>query len=73
MLCFRRWGCSELEQALLQHSLSNLLEASDVSASDQVVAQAVLLSSLSRDSVDVLHHLLQLAVDLQEGQWVRGG
>ena len=53
----------KLEDALLHHSLSNLLEASDVSTGNQVVAQAILLSSLSRDSVDGLHHLLQLAID----------
>ena len=44
-----------LENALSHHGVSDLLEASDVSTGDQVVAQAIALGSLNRSIVDVLH------------------
>lgn len=52
-----------LEAALLHHSLSDLLEAGDVGASHQVIAQAVLGSSIGGFLVDGLHHLVQLSID----------
>ena len=52
-----------LEHTLLVHSLSDLLEAGDVRARDQVVTQTVLFGGLCADLVDVLHHLVQLRVD----------
>ena len=53
-----------LEHTLLVHGLGDLLEAGDVRASDQIVAQTVLCGSLCGDLVDVLHHLVQLCIDL---------
>ena len=44
-----------LEQALLHHSGSNLLEACQVSAGNQVVAQAILFSGFSRCIMDGDH------------------
>ena len=43
-----------LEHTLLVHSLSDLLEAGDVRACDQIVTQTIFLSSLCGDLVDVL-------------------
>ena len=54
----------DLENALLHHGIGDLLEARDVRTGDQVVAQAILLSGLSGDLVDVDHHLMELCIDL---------
>ena len=58
------WDLSyNLDVALSHHSLSNLLEAGDVSTSNQVVTEASFFSSLSGSIMDVSHDGLQLLVD----------
>ena len=60
----KRFG---LENALSHHGVGDLLEAGDVGASDQVVAQAVTLGSLNGSIVDVLHDGFHLGVDFLSG------
>ena len=55
------------EHALLHHGLGHPLEAGDVGARHQIVAQAVLLRSLHAHLVDSVHDPVQLRVHLLSG------
>ena len=56
-----------LDDALSHHRISELLEASDVSAHHVVALVAIFLSSIISSMVDALHDLLELRIDLFEG------
>ena len=58
---------TRLANTLLNHGISNLYEASDVSADNEVVLVTVLLGSLGDVLVDGLHDVLELSVNLFEG------
>ena len=53
--------------SLLHHGGGDLLEARDVGAGHEIVAQAILLGGLGGDLVDVDHHLLELGIHFLGG------
>ena len=55
-----------LEDTLSHHGIGNLLEAHNVSTSNQVIAQAIALGNLNRRMIDILHDALQLLVNFLE-------
>ena len=55
-------GLSYLENTLLHHGSGDLLEAGDIGAGYQIIAEAVFFGSLHRDLVDVMHNAFELLI-----------